>query len=155
MILNNYGIKNSYTVEIIPAASDTAQTWMFPDVPFLRTKPITGIILSPTQKSINSGLTNFGYNVYTSYGYNSSFLTLQDDKGKQFIQNMPLRELLITQEIYVSSSTSSNNYFYGGNTDGIKYIDPRIIVWTKSFVYLPVATGIANLSLQFTVLYNN
>ena len=111
--------------------------------------------MSPTQKSINSGLNNFGYNVYTSNGNNSSFLTLQDDKGKQFIQNMPLRELLITQEIFVSSATSSNNWFYGCNTDGIKYIDPRIIVWTKCFVYLPVATGTANLSLQFTVLYNN
>ena len=154
MILNNYGIKNTYTVEIQPAASDTAQTWMFPDIPFLRTKPITGIILSAMQAGVNSGLTNYGYTIWTNTA-TSAFLTLQDDKGKQFIQNMPLRELLITSQIGVNEAFLTDNYVYGPNTDGIKYIDPRIIVWTKSFVYLPVATGTANLSLQFTVLYNN
>lgn len=154
MILNNYGIKNSYTVEIQPAASDTAQTWMFPDVPFLRTKPITAIILSATQAGVNTGLTNYGYTMFTNTA-TSAFLTLQDDKGKQFIQNMPLRELLITQEVKVNAAFVSDNYVYGANTDGIKYIDPRIIVWTKCFVYLPVATGTANLCLQFTVFYNN
>jgi len=154
MILNNYGIKNSYTVEIQPAASDTAQTWMFPDIPFLRTKPITAIILSATQRGVNTGLTNYGYTIWTNTA-TSAFLTLQDDKGKQFIQNMPLRELLITSQIGVSEAFVADNYVYGANTDGIKYIDPRIVVWTKSFVYLPVATGTANLCLQFTVLYNN
>jgi hypothetical protein len=154
MILNNYGIKNSYTVEIQPAASDTAQTWMFPDIPFLRTKPITAIILSATAVGVNTGLTNYGYTMFTNTA-TSAFLTLQDDKGKQFIQNMPLRELLITQEVKVNAAFVADNYVYGANTDGIKYIDPRIVVWTKSFVYLPVATGTANLCLQFTVLYNN
>jgi hypothetical protein len=154
MILNNYGIKNSYTVEIQPAASDTAQTWMFPDIPFLRTKPITGIILSAMQAGVNSGKTNYGYTIWTNTA-TSAFLTLQDDKGKQFIQNMPLRELFITSQIGVNEAFLTDNYVYGSNTDGIKYIDPRIIVWTKSFVYLPVATGTANLCLQFTVLYNN
>jgi hypothetical protein len=154
MILNNYGIKNSYTVEIQPAASDTAQTWMFPDIPFLRTKPITAIILSATAIGVNTGLTNYGYTMFTNTA-TSAFLTLQDDKGKQFIQNMPLRELLITQEVKVNAAFVADNYVYGANTDGIKYIDPRIVVWTKSFVYLPVATGTANLCLQFTVLYNN
>jgi hypothetical protein len=154
MILNNYAIKNSYNVEIQPSASDTAQTWMFPDIPFLRTKPITGIILSATQRGVNTGLTNYGYTIATNTA-TSAFLTLQDDKGKQFIQSIPLRELLITQEVIVNASPVTDNYFYGANTDGIKYIDPRIIVWTKCFVYLPVATGTANLCLQFTVLYNN
>lgn len=154
MILNNYGIKNSYTVEIQPAASDTAQTWMFPDIPFLRTKPITAIILSATQRGVNTGLTNYGYTMFTNTA-TSAFLTLQDDKGKQFIQNMPLRELFITSEASVGNAISTDNYIYGQNTDGIKYIDPRIVVWTKCFVYLPVVTGTANLCLQFTVLYNN
>jgi hypothetical protein len=154
MILNNYGIKNTYNVEIVPSASDTSQTWMFPDVPFLRTKPITGIILSATQKGVNTGLTNYGYTMFTNTA-TSAFLTLQDDKGKQFIQNIPLRELFITSEASVGNAVATDNYIYGQNTDGIKYIDPRIIVWTKCFVYLPVATGTANLCLQFTVLYNN
>jgi hypothetical protein len=154
MILNNYGIKNSFNLEVVPAASDTSLTWMFPDVPFLRTKPITGLILSSTQIGVNTGLANYGYTIATT-GSTSAFLTLVDDKGRQFIQQMPLRELLITSEIKVSSSIVTDNYFYGGNTDGIKYIDPRIIVWTKCFVYLPVATGTANLCLQFTALYNN
>lgn len=154
MILNNYGIKNSFNLEVVPAASDTSLTWMFPDVPFLRTKPITGLILSSTQIGVNTGLANYGYTIATT-GSTSSFLTLVDDKGRQFIQQMPLRELLITSEIRVSGSISTDNYFYGGNTDGIKYIDPRIIVWTKCFVYLPAATGTANLCLQFTALYNN
>lgn len=156
MIINNYGIQNSYNIEIVPSSSTTSQTWMFPDVPYLRTKPVTGLILSTTLYGVNTGLTNLGNDIYqnTSILTNSAFLTLTDDTGKQFIQQMPLVSLIINSEMAVASAVSTNNYSYKFNTDGIKYFQPRIIVWTKCFIYFPVALGVASYCCQFTALYN-
>jgi hypothetical protein len=153
MIQNNYGIKKSYSVEVVPSASDVALTWMFPDIPFLRSRPITGIVLSTMNKGVNTGLTNFGYSISQSAANSSSFLTLADDQGKQFIQNMPLKELVVTTATDNATALISTNYFYGSNTNSIMFFDPRIVVWTKCYVYLPVATGTANLCCQFTVFY--
>lgn len=153
MIQNNYGIKKSYSVEVVPSSSDTSLTWMFPDIPFLRSRPITGIVLSTMQKGANTGLTNFGSTVAQSGANTSSFLTLADDQGKQFIQNMPLKELVITTQTDNATALITTNYFYGSNTNSIMFFDPRVVVWTKSYIYLPVATGTANLCCQFTVFY--
>lgn len=153
MIQNNYGIKKSYSVEITPSASDVSLTWMFPDIPFLRSKPITGIILSTMTRGVNTGLVNFGSLVAASSTNTSSFLTLADDQGKQFVQNMPLKELIVTTATDNATALISTNYFYGSNTNSIMFFDPRVVVWTKSYIYLPVANGTANLCCQFTVFY--
>tara|TARA_R110000822_G_scaffold8411_2_gene33098 strand:+ start:230 stop:706 length:477 start_codon:yes stop_codon:yes gene_type:complete len=156
MILNNYGIQNSYNIEVIPSNSALSTTWMFPDVPYLRTKPITAIMLSTSTVGVNTGLNNLGNAIMTESNpfTTSGFITLVDDQGKQFIQNMPLKELISTTEFSINNVLSSNNYSYAYNTDGIKYIQPRIIVWTKCFIYFPVATTLSNYCIQFTALYN-
>jgi len=156
MILNNYGIQNSYNIEVIPSNSALSTTWMFPDVPYLRTKPVTAIMLSTSSVGVNSGLNNLGSAIMTESSpfTTSGFITLVDDQGKQFIQNMPLKELISTSEFTINAILPSNNYSYAYNTDGIKYIQPRIIVWTKCFIYFPVATTLSNYCIQFTALYN-
>ena len=156
MILNNYGIQNSYTIEVIPSNSALSTTWMFPDVPYLRTKPVTAIMLSTSSVGVNTGLNNLGNAIMIESNSltTSGFITLVDDQGKQFIQNMPLKELISTTELSISNVLSTNNYSYAYNTDGIKYIQPRIIVWTKCYIYFPVATTLSNYCIQFTALYN-
>jgi hypothetical protein len=156
MILNNYGIQNSYNIEVIPSNSALSTTWMFPDVPYLRTKPVTGIMLSTSSVGVNTGLNNLGYVIMTESNPSttSGFITLVDDQGKQFIQNMPLKELISTTGFVIGNPVPTQNYSYAYNTDGIKYIQPRIIVWTKCFIYFPVATTLSNYCIQFTALYN-
>jgi len=154
MILNKFGVGKTYTLEVIPLASATQTTWQFPDIPFLREKYITGISLSTNVGGITSGKVNLGFYIplLTSY---SSFLTLVDNTGKQFIQNMPLDELVTQSVQQNNNATSASNFIGSYNTNGTVSFKPVNIVWTKCYIYFPTAIGQANYCCQFNVFYQD
>ena len=154
MILNKFGLGKSYTLEVIPLNSQTQTTWQFPDIPFLREKYITGIALSTAVAGVTSGKTNIGY-VIPQFNTFSSFLTLVDNSGKQFIQNMPLDELVCQSWQQNNNATSANNFIYSYNTNGLVSFKPINIVWTKCYIYFPVAFGTPNYCSQFNVYYQD
>ena len=154
MILNKFSVKKSFSLEVIPAASATQTTWQFPDIPFLREKYITGIALSTNVVGVTSGKSNLGYFVGTNSTY-SSFLTLVDNAGKQFIQNMPLDELVCQSWQKNNEATGTNNFIASYNTNGLVSFKPINIVWTKCFIYFPVATSASDFCCQFNVYYQD
>ncbi len=154
MILNKFGLGKSYTLEVQPLNSATQTTWQFPDIPFLREKYITGIALSTAGAGITSGKINLGYVIPISNLY-SSFLTLVDNGGKQFIQNMPLDELICQSWQQNNNATSASNFLTSYNTNGLVSFKPINIVWTKCYIYFPVATALSNYCCQFNVYYQD
>ena len=158
MILNKFGLGKSYTLEVIPLSPLTQTTWQFPDIPFLRQKYITGIALSTAAGGITSGKINLGYIVPISTSY-SSFLTLVDNTGNQFIQNMPLDELVCQSWQQNNNATVTNNFIGSYNTNGLVSFKPINIVWTKCYIYFPVAVtaflGNSNYCCQFNVYYQD
>jgi len=161
MILNKFGLKKSYTVEVVPQNSAIQTTWQFPDIPFLRDKYITGISLSTNYYGINSSRVNLGYAIPLDTF--STFLTLVDNKGLQIIQNMPLDELPTTSFQQNNNATVTSNFLSSYSTNGGVFFRPVNIVWTKCFIYMPVALGTAIpvsigtaiVSCQFTIFYQD
>jgi hypothetical protein len=151
MILNKLGVGKAYTLEVQPLNSATQTTWQFPDIPFLREKYITAISVSSNSYGITSGKNNIG-SLMSSVATYSSFLTLVDNTGKQFIQNMPLDELLLQSAINVTGVTP---YLKSYNTNGLLNFKPINIVWTKCYIYFPVATALSNYCCQFNVYYQD
>jgi hypothetical protein len=154
MILNKLGVGKAYTLEVIPLSSSTQTTWQFPDIPFLREKYITGISLSTNVGGITSGKANLGFFIPVSTLY-SSFLTLVDNGGKQFIQNMPLDELVTQSTQQNNNAVSASNFIASYNTNGTVSFKPVNIVWTKCYIYFPVASGLVNYCCQFNVFYQD
>jgi hypothetical protein len=154
MILNKFGVGKAYTLEVQPLNSATQTTWQFPDIPFLREKYITGIALSTNAAGITSGKANLGFYIPASNTY-SSFLTLVDNTGIQFIQNMPLDELVCQSLQQNNNAVSANNLISSYNTNGLVAFKPINIVWTKCYIYFPVATALSNYCCQFNVYYQD
>ena len=154
MILNKLGVGKTYTLEVQPLNSATQTTWQFPDIPFLREKYITGIALSINAYGVTSGKNNIGYVIPQNTMF-SSFLTLVNNDGIQFIQNMPLDELVCQSYQQNNNVTSSNNYLNSYNTNGLISFKPVNIVWTKSYIYFPVVTSLSNYCCQFNVYYQD
>lgn len=159
MIVSNQKFKNCYTAEIsILATTATNQLqFQFPDFPYLRTKKIQAITASTNEYGIQSGYPNYcrvASNNSNNLNPLSTFLSLQDSTGKMFVQNMPLQELISTKYVDTFNATGS---FTDSNVNGILFFDPRIIVWTKSYISTPSplplpALGL-NLCFQFNVFY--
>jgi len=154
MILNKFGIGKTYTLEVIPLNSVTQTTWQFPDIPFLREKYITGIALSTNIYGITSGKQNLGYNIPRLNSY-SSFLTLVNNNGTQFIQNMPLDELVCQSLQQNNNATVTSNFISSYNTNGLVSFKPINIVWTKCYIYFPTAPVLTNYCCQFNVYYQD
>jgi hypothetical protein len=154
MILNKLGVGKAYTLEVQPLNSATQTTWQFPDIPFLREKYITGIALSTNAAGQTSGKTNLGFVIPNSTAY-SSFLTLVDNTGKQFIQNMPLDELVCQSLQQNNNAVSANNSISSYNSNGLLAFKPINIVWTKCYIYFPVASALVNYCCQFNVFYQD
>lgn len=155
MILNKLGVGKTYTLEVQPLNSATQTTWQFPDIPFLREKYITGIALSTNLYGITSGKNNVGYYIPLNTTM-SMFLTLVDNTGKQFIQNMPLDELVCQSYQQNNNATVTSNFIGSYNTNGLVTFKPINIVWTKCYIYLPAALGgVTNTCCQFNVYYQD
>lgn len=143
MQLNNNSITKTAQVEIlVPRNTVTNQlTFPFPDQPFLRGKKIHSIVLSPSIFSAQSGLLNLNAYLplpgpFTFAPTNSFFLTLQDNKGNQVVQNLPLIEL---NPFNVNDNQGADFGVSKYNADGILALNPVEIVWTKSYISVPTA----------------
>jgi len=155
----NFTAANMCQVEIlIPRNTTTNQlTFPFPDQPFLRNKKILAIFLTVNSRTAQTGAFNVGPNLVDSVftpsliADNCIYLTLQNDKGEQILQNVPLIELNPFNQN--SQTTGPSKY----NVDGIIELNPNVIVWPKSFVYSPVALFSSPVgqdrAFQFTVIY--
>lgn len=159
MIASNQKFKNCYTAEItILASTATNQLqFQFPDFPYLRTKKIQAITASTAEYGIQSGYANYcrvASNNSNNVNPLSIFLSLQDINGTMFVQNMPLQELISTKYVDTYNATGS---FTDSNVNGVLFLEPRTIVWTKSFISsptpLPLPSLGANLCFQFNVFY--
>jgi hypothetical protein len=137
-------VVKTFTIEIAPAASATATTWVFPDIPFLRNKKCYAIEASICANSAASGKINF---FGSSTLVNPAFLTLVNKDNEEFVQNMPIANLRNTENF------NQPGDFISYNTNGITPFKPRIVQWTKSNVFFPTATGVPNLSIQFIIYY--
>lgn len=140
-------------IELVIPDNTRLQQIPFPDQPYLRNKQIQAFHASPSQVCAASGRKNWGYDLgigTASIVALPVYLTLVDENNAQFVQNMPVLETLAAKSDYDTASTAIGIY----NTNGIPVMEPRTIVWPKSFVYFPVApTAISGYSLQLQVYY--
>ena len=68
---------------------------------------------------------------------------------------MPLDELICQSYQVNNEAISSNNTIYSYNTNGLVTFKPINIVWTKCYIYFPVATALSNYCCQFNVYYQD
>jgi len=158
-------LKNSAQIEIVvPAGLATNQlVFPFPDQPFLRGKKITAIVMSVNSYTAQSQFRNVCQQLVVNSplalaATNSFFLTLQNIKGEQFIQNLPVVETNPYNLNQISQPTTASAGVSKYNTNGIVAFLPNEVVWTKSYLSVPtsafpVASG-AGLGFQFTVFFN-
>lgn len=155
MFLNNVSISDSYTVDFAGINTATTQQFTFPDIPDLRNQKVFCIALNTALYGVETGLSNVGYLIASgSLTNRSAFLTLYDNSGEQFIQDIPLQEL-IPNGCFISGTAPdrlvSQTIF---QRNGLTIFTPRIIQWTKCSIYFPVPMAIANLCFQFDIYYN-
>lgn len=149
-------VKKSMLIEV-PLNSVTATQFAFPEVSFLRGKKVTGISASSANVSVDTALTNWFYviqnQVASTYVGTATFMTFQDKSGKQFIQNLPVVELLNLS--YLAINSGVNNTLFINNFNGLFEIVPREIIFAKSFMFIPAAVGVANYCALFNVFYQD
>ena len=145
-------ILRTYTLEVTGIIGQTNFT--FPDIPFLRNKISYGIDASINQFMATTGR----FNRFQSTAFLSSFagfVTLIDSENNQFVQNMPVLELIALSNTYIDTTgtpTQQNNTPY--NTNGILIFKERIVQWNKCTMYFPVSPiTTATQGFQFTIYY--
>ncbi len=150
--------KKSVLVEItLPVGPQTI--FPFPDVPFLRNKKISAINLSVAAKGLTSGLNNIAtlsVLQISAPGVNNSipaFVTFQDYKGVQFIQNLPIIELNSTSISNVN--TPASDFISVTNTNGTFEIIPREINFEKSYITFPFGIPVTDWCLMFDFIYDS
>lgn len=143
-------------IEIQPNDSSTNTIWTFPYIAFLDNRKIYSIELSTDLRCYSSGRLNMGYQIATD-ATRSAFVTLYNGSksGEQFIQQAPAVEMIGNNIFQINNAVSANNYASFYNTNGPYNIFPQAIIWPKSFVKFPVATGLANYSIQFNITFEN
>lgn len=152
---SNTPVQNLVQIEIfIPANTASTQlVFNFPDQPFLRDKKIVGMSISANTYSPYTNSTNVCAELATDAGTtllnNSMFLTLQNSRGNQIVQNMPILELN-------PYGFKSNVLIANTNTNGYLPLQPDTIVWPKSYVSFPTAIGSqpTDRCFLFTVFYS-
>jgi len=154
MYLNNVSVSDFITVDFAGINTTTTQQFTFPDIPYLRNRKVYAIALNTSPYGVDSGLSNIGYGLaLNTISNSSSFLTLYDQNGDQFIQDLPLQEL-ICNRTFLSASTPDRLQLQSKfQANGLTVFTPRIIQWTKCSIYFPVALGVGNLSFQFDIFY--
>lgn len=142
------------TIDFAAVSSSTTQQFTFPDIPYLRDKKVYSVALNCSLYGVETGLANVGYVIASGSLVNrSAFLTLYDDRGEQFFQDIPLQEL-IPNTTFVSGTVPDRLVSQTiGQKNGLTIFAPRIIQWTKCSIYFPVAMGIPNLCFQFDIFY--
>lgn len=152
---SNTTVQNLVQIEIfIPANTASSQLiFNFPDQPFLRDKKIVGMSISANTFSPFTNASNVCAELATDAGTtllnNSMFLTLQNSRGNQIVQNLPILEL--NPYGFKSNVTIGNT-----NSNGYLPLKPDTIVWPKSYVSFPSAVGSQAFDrcFLFTVFYS-
>jgi hypothetical protein len=155
MFLNNTSISDSITVDFPILNPTTTQQYTFPDIPYLREKKVFAIALNTSVFGVDTGLNNIGLSLALGTGFanKSAFLTLYDNKGDQFIQDIPLQELIANKTFYSAPGPDRLVAESIGSKNGLMIFRPRIIQWTKCSIYFPVAPTTMNLCFQFDIFY--
>lgn len=132
-------------VEVYPNDPTTNKIWQFPDIPYLREKSLLSISVKMSTNGINTGKNNLGPSIASASNLVwSPTLTLVDKKGNQFIQNLPLLELI---------PTTNNTSFYG-NRQGFVIFKPTLVAWSKCFIKFQSLSGISATScVSFNIFY--
>lgn len=146
-------VSNCMVIEVV-CTNATSTQFQMPDVPYLRGKKITGIVASSASNCLATGNLNLTALVQNQSNplFTSVFLTFANNKGFQFIQNLPLVELCCESLQTIGGIT---HVLFANNTNGFMEINPTIIDFTKSYVYVPNGIGSASYSLQLTVFFEN
>jgi hypothetical protein len=153
MFLNNISISDSITIDFAATTANTQQ-FTFPDIPYLRDKKVFCIAVNTSPLGVDTGLSNYGASLTTGIiASRSSFLTLYDNEGNQFIQDLPLQELIVNQTFFSATTptrlTGESQY----SKNGFFIFRPRIVQWTKCSVYFPIPTPTSNFCFQFDIFY--
>lgn len=156
MTTQNFSSPRMMSIEIQPIDSSTNLIWTFPYIAFLKDRKIYQIELSTDLRCYATGRLNMGYQISLD-PTRSAFVTLYNatKSGEQFIQDAPACEFIGTSIFQVNNAVSANNYTGMYNTNGPYVIYPSVILWEKSFIKFPVATGLANYSIQFNITFEN
>lgn len=154
MFLNNISISDSITVDFPILNPTTTQQYTFPDIPYLREKKVFAIALNTSAFGVDTGLNNIGLSMALGMMVNkSAFLTLYDNKGDQFIQDIPLQELIANKTFYSATAPDRLVVESIGSKNGLMIFRPRIVQWTKCSIYFPVVPTTTNLCFQFDIFY--
>lgn len=156
MTIQNFSSPRMMSIEIQPIDSATNLIWTFPYIAFLNGRKIYSIELSTDLRCYASGRLNMGYQISINPA-RSAFITLFNatKAGEMFIQEAPAAEFIATSIFQVNNATSASNYTGMYNTNGAYVIYPQAIIWAKSFVKFPTATGLSSYSIQFNVTFEN
>jgi len=145
-------ILRTYTLEIIPT-STSQKTFTFPDIPFLRNKISYAIDCSINSTMVTSGKTNL-FSQSDFFAIYGGFITLVDSTNNQFVQNMPLAELMNLQNQHIETSVLASQFNTPYNTNGLMIFSDRIVQWNKCSLYFVGAIPSALTSgFQFTIYY--
>jgi hypothetical protein len=154
MFLNNINVSDFITVDFSGINTTTTQQFTFPDIPYLRNRKVYAIALNTSPYGVDSGLSNVGFGLaFNTIANSSSFLTLYDKNGDQFIQDLPLQELICNRAFFTNTAPDRIQFQTKFQTNGLTVFTPRIIQWTKCSIYFPVALGVGNVSFQFDIFY--
>lgn len=151
MNLNNIRLENSYHVAVYPNDSANNKTWQFPDIPTLRDRKVVAIQATLSTVDVNTNKSNVNLLNVAGTANSYSFLTLVDTKGNSFVQNVPISELNTTTIQTNTNATTATGYLR--NVNGLFVMAPRVVAWSKCFLYFPTATGTANLAALFNIYY--
>jgi hypothetical protein len=151
MNLNNIRLENSYHVAVYPNDSANNKVWQFPDIPTLRGRKAVAIQAKINSIDVNTSKVNANVGISLALANYACFLTLINNDGNAFVQNIPVAQLITT----VTQSGGSASLATGTlrNVNGLFVIKPTIIAWSKCFLTFPTATGTANLCSLFNVYY--
>ena len=154
MFLNNISISDSITVDFTGITNGLTQQFTFPDIPYLRDKKVFAIALNTARFGVDSGLTTLGNQLSSGIITDrSSFLTLYDESGDQFIKDLPLQELICSRTFRTNTIPDRLEYQTVFQQNGLTVFTPRIIQWTKCTIYFPDPSNVVNLSFQFDIFY--
>lgn len=133
--------------------SGTATQFSFPEQPYLRGKKIVGIMASQALFGVDTGKLNICFAQNYTPSTTPCFLTFQESTGLNFIQNLPLVEL--NPVSYADVKIGASNVYNLNNRGGLFEIKPRVIVWTKCFLFFPVPLGVDTYCAQFQIFYED
>lgn len=151
MNLNNIRLENSYHVAVYPNDSATNKVWQFPDIATLRGRKVVAVQAKLNSIDVNTSKVNVNVGVALAIANYACFLTLINNDGNAFVQNIPVAQLI--SSVYQTNTNATAATGTLRNVNGLFVIKPTIIAWSKCFLTFPTAVGTSNLCSLFNVYY--